>query len=218
MHNYDQLCSWVAGPRIIRYDPGRVLFCTVPKVATNSIKIALMHSLSGEPYPESFGDELSYATKDHIVWQPEELGELLAAGYHTIAIVRNPWARLVSCWADKFEGTVTSAGKRMLHDYGWSPDMRFWEFAQRAIQIQPSMANVHFRPQHTFHEGLAAEVIQIEQIGTEWPRLQSKYDLMPLPRANKTKSRDWRELYTESLAQQVADYYARDIDLYGYEF
>jgi hypothetical protein len=66
------------------------------------------------------------------------------------AFVRNPWDRLVSCYASKI--VVPGTGLRMGNygDVALERGMPFRKFAEAVCQIPDGEANLHFRSQHVF--------------------------------------------------------------------
>jgi hypothetical protein len=200
--------------------PAKVILCTVPKAANSSIKMAYFHGLEGTQVPDEIECALGYVrswkeNNRSWIYSVDELRALLLHGYHTVGFVRHPLSRMVSCWGDKLE-KASAQGTRMRQRYRWPAALPFREFVRMAVQIEPAEADIHFRPQYMFLEGLAKEVVRIEDFATEWPKLQARYPLADIPVTHTSKPRDWREMYDEETHKLASEYYQRDFYLYGY--
>jgi hypothetical protein len=140
--------------------------------------------------------------------------------YFKFAVVRNPWARIVSAY--KF--TVERRGVL------WR-DISFRDFISRRFpsQVSPMEASIvvrHLEPQWKFVCDAAGNVIvdrvlRFERIADDFAGLSARIfgveERMPV--SNVSNSRiDYRNYYDDALAGYVADLYANDIALFGYEF
>lgn len=194
-----------------------LLLSTVPKVANNSIKVAVQHTLSGEPIPDCIPNVVQYNTPTPTLEGPlESLQALLDKGWTCIGFVRNPWSRLASCWFDKFHGGATPSGNKMIQRYKWPNALTFADFVWRAIEIGHDDADGHFAPCHLFHGNWP--VIRFEELSTEWPKLMQRFGLKELPHYRKRTQGDYRKMYDSSMVKAVGAYYKTDCELYHYDF
>lgn len=203
--------------RMVMLEDRKLLFSTVPKVANNSIKLAVQHTLTGEPLPDEIRYIVAYSNSTPS-YQGDKKGlqALLDQGWKCIGFVRNPWSRLVSCWFDKFQRGVTPSGIKMGSRYGWPEEMSFEDFVWRVTDIPHYQADAHFAPCHLFHEDWP--VIRYEQLDTEWPKLMERFSLISLPHYRKRTQGDYRKMFNDKLADAVAKYYETDCARFGYDF
>ncbi|WP_298985817.1 sulfotransferase family 2 domain-containing protein [uncultured Roseibium sp.] len=137
------------------------------------------------------------------------------------AIVRNPWSRTVSrfkfalqtrIYEDRSpEATLAEFETFLEERHEWGGVEFFWH---RAV------AGWYAQEDYVLDEkgGLAVDILRQEHLSTE---MQTYLGFTSeLKRRNiSTKSRaDYRDLYTEKTIQIVADWYAADIDRFGFDF
>lgn len=138
-----------------------------------------------------------------------------------VAVVRNPWARVVSRYrfallaaeqGSRWAGPPPESFEAFLdtrHEDGNRP--YFWHRAIRGWYPQAD---------YVTDEGgaVAADVLRQEHMDTEVP---AYFGLdKPIARRNVTvgAKKDWRSFYTPETIQIVADWYAADIDTFGFDF
>jgi len=137
-----------------------------------------------------------------------------------VAIVRNPWSRVVSRY--KFAQTIAARdGSRSVaasfkafleerHEYGHRPF--YWHRAIRGWYPQADYV--------TDEEGhLRADILRQEHLAEEAPRY-FQIAAPPQPRSLSVHGAGTRyqDYYTPQSIQIVADWYARDIELFGFDF
>ena len=200
----------------------RFIFFAVPKTGTHAIRFALRAHL-GEadeeqvqlfvqiamPYPD-----IARILHGHIRWN--EIRAVVSPevwdGYFKFAIVRNPWERFVSYCAfmSRETGRFAADPRATMHAVLDSPEHR-----QRIV----------FRPQHEFLCD-ADGATMVDFVGRH-ETMQDSYDTIcariglpgtTLEKVNTSAHGPWRDYYDESLKARVADVYARDIALFGYDF
>jgi hypothetical protein len=155
----------------------------------------------------------------HARWRdirPEVTAQLAA-----VAVVRNPWARTVSRW--RFARTAMDRGRAEAsyaapefeafleerHVYGALP--YYWHRAIRGWYPQVDYV--------TDETGtLRADVLRLERLSVEAPRYFGLSDPPPPRNRSTAESADWRSHYTPRTIQIVADWYARDIAFFGFDF
>lgn len=197
------------------------MFVGVPKVASTSVK----------NYFESTGLLSGCLTV------ADPLDQVLTYYPHTaklfkFAFVRNPWARLVSCYNDKIAGYGRDRNFPLATFHGLRPDMTFAEFAQwihEHPEGQDDRADRHWMSQHCFLEvdgQLAVDFVgRYEALDEHWCQILRHLSLpmIYLEMKNATditykSEKCYREYYDSKTFQRIAERYARDIELFGYYF
>ncbi|MFP4011558.1 MAG: sulfotransferase family 2 domain-containing protein [Spirochaetaceae bacterium] len=221
-----------------------LLYYAVPKVANTSLK-EMFGELVAARLPQDFRERLSEGGRGASLFSKDrrpamyERNILLCKhhvrhfdGYTGVAFVRNPWDRLVSCYANKlnrrhlFQGPERRGTLKSLQAAGlYSAEMSFADFVRAVGIIPDSEANRHFRSQYTFltdRRGslMPQRIYRFEKLDEDLSALISDFGLprMELPHKKSTSRRDYREYYTPELRDMVAQRYADDIELFDYEF
>ena len=202
--------------RIMVSHQQRFIWVAVAKSASMVMHTAICQSL-GVPYDD---------------WPKYALGSIaeVAAmtGYFRFAFVRNPWARLCSCYLDKIVGPAVGPQEFILRDFGMVPGMSFDGFVRQVAQIKDVDADEHFVSQ-TFtlsHVGrLAVDYVgRFENLPHDWDRLRGRLGLPAIPwspvgtRRPRFDFSFHRSYYTPDLVETVRERYAEDVRLFGYEF
>jgi hypothetical protein len=67
---------------------------------------------------------------------------------------------------------------------------------------------------------LADRIGRVEAMQESYDRIAARIGIpsAPLERVNSSKRRDYRDYYDDLLVEGVARLYARDLELFGYEF
>ncbi|HEY5850930.1 MAG TPA: sulfotransferase family 2 domain-containing protein [Lysobacter sp.] len=200
----------------------RFVFAAIPKTGTHSVRQALREHMSEEDL-EQVGlfvnkrfpfEELAAIKHGHITLEQIRpfLGEEAFATYFKFAFVRNPFDRFVSYCAfmTRADGAFLKNPRQVMNYI--------------LFQARPSQ-HILFQPQHTFvtdGDGklLADEVGRVED-------MQASYDAMcarigipsaQLGQVNSSRRGSYRDYYDQALIDGVAEYYRRDLELFGYEF
>lgn len=149
-------------------------------------------------------------------------------GYFRFGFVRNPWARLLSCYMDKIVGPTIRDQQFILGQYGFTPGMPFEDFVRGVAEISDREADGHFVSQfyELGHEGeLAVDYVgRFENLPAAWNELRPRYDLPELPWApvGSPRSRfdfDYHKPhYTPELIEIVGRRYSDDVRHFGYEY
>lgn len=154
----------------------------------------------------------------------------VAQGTTFIAVIRDPLARLISCWTDKFLLASDVDYARHFHGESWFPDpaagpdaaeASLYQFVEQLRDSQDFReADPHWTPQvqmllpvHkytyvTSTDRLSALPAQLPQILAG----RSPTDV-PMPRFNARPPIDFRWLATERVIQAVGEAYATDCQL-----
>lgn len=139
------------------------------------------------------------------------------------AIVRNPWARVVSRYTfmmTAFEnGTIQKRGQKQYKK--WS----FEEFLEQRHQDAeiPYFWHRAIRGWYTQKSYVVddKQVLQCDILRLDSDEVQRYFQLKePLRKRNvsKTRTKDYKEYYTDKTIQIVADWYQEDIEFFGFDF
>ena len=200
----------------------RFIFAAVPKTGTHSVRQALREHMS-EADIEQVGlfvnkrfpyEQLAAIRHGHLSLEQVRpfVGEEIFSGYFKFAFVRNPYDRFVSYCA--FMTRDTDVFQR-------DPQAVMRHF----LFVQPPEQHILFKPQYTVLADSAGTLLT-DMVGRV-EDMQASYDAicarigMPsraLEQVNSSKRGDWRQYYNEELKEGVARRYARDLELFGYEF
>lgn len=145
--------------------------------------------------------------------------------FFNFAFVRNPYERLVSCWADKvLNHRVWSHSNRQSDEIHFMIDNNF-SFREFIFKIVDSFADTdgHWRPIIDFLPQNFAEFVFIgrlenfrkdfEYVCDEIGIVNKKY-----VHVHKTERKHYTTYYDDETCQLVAEKYAEDIEQFGYKF
>ena len=200
-------------------DKDEFIFIHIPKTAGSSIRKLLLPRAIKNPTSRlssalkrfdlpkdyrKFRFGLHYSLLEAQLKLPDEVFE----SYKKIAFVRNPWDRMVSSFAYKVHGTKD---KKRTISYS------FEEFIK-------SQANRKNQSDYLLDKNgdLGCDFIgRFESLDEDYLRMQAflNIELPPLTKLNVSKrSGAYRDYYTQSTRDLVAQYYKNDIELFGYQF
>jgi len=189
-------------------DEFKTIFFLNGKVANSSIKKAI-REMEGKP-----------SHPIHSGWHYiSACGVKKKEGYLKVAVVRNPWARFVSCYYQKIVGPKPT---HIVNIRGFRKGMSFGDFVEAVERTPKTKREMHLRPQTVSmvceNEFIPTWVIKLENIKKEWKKLQKVLPIPDLIPRNTTEHPPYRECYNEKQKQFVAERYAQDIELLNYEF
>lgn len=161
----------------------RIALLLVPKCACTSVRQSLVES------------------RHQIILRPDGI----PAGYRRIAVVRNTWDRIVSCWLDKTHSPERSV---YLGSNSFQAGMTLKNFVM--VVARNPRANCHFYPQDEIVEGYD-EVWILPELNRQWPsifpRIQIRHD-----NANADRHANYRRYYSDGTAEMVGEIYASEIE------
>ena len=200
----------------------RFIFAAVPKTGTHSVRQALREHMSEEDI-EQVGlfvnkrfpyEALAAIRHGHLSLEQVRpfVGEELFASYFKFAFVRNPFDRFVSYCAFMTRDRDT---------FGRTPQVVMHHF----LFVEPPEQHILFQPQYTVLADSTGALLT-DMVGRV-EDMQASYDTIAgrigipsrtLDQVNSSKRGDYRQYYNDELKQGVASRYARDLELFGYEF
>jgi Sulfotransferase family len=154
------------------------------------------------------------------------------------SFVRNPYTRLLSCWADKFQGKPLVQGSPEIDDYlarreridrglpfGADQTLSFERFASFAAASLTMDHDLHLHRQDDLLSvpGIALDFIgRLESFDADFAKVLDRLDageeirrqaLVPL---NTSQHQQCSKHYTPGLADKIYRAYERDFDRFGY--
>ena len=207
-------------------DEQKVAFIQIRKVGSRSAKFAICKYIQNrgpdgaDPTPEEIL-ALDKAYAHHVA--TSHLASL-AVTHYVFTIVRNPLARLYSCYAHKIVRYRELGRENRLQFYGLHLDMDFGQFVRRVAEIPDIESNTHFRSMVPFlsHRGelIPQTICKLENLQSDWLTVQQHIAGFPdLPRLNQTNTSDkpvYTQYYDRTLAEIARERYREDIELLGY--
>jgi hypothetical protein len=226
----------VAGQKIPVPDPGRgarssgyvldpydAVYIAIPKVACTSLKTAFAAALGLE------GD-VHYEAD----WPRIALEDLQRRhdGAFVFGFVRNPWDRLLSCYASKIQPGrddyyFTSGVEHNFWTYGdlFSGEMSFEAFVEATASIPDEEGNIHFTSQHRNLVGADGRsfvdyIGRFETLAADFQSVCAKIALsgVELPHLYRTEHGHYSRHYTDRTARLVEQRWAEDIERFAYRF
>lgn len=216
------LCSPDYNPRqFYILEDRKLVFISVPKVACSSILSAIA---------SSYQVKLQSALHSDPFWQIVR-GTLSAQQqtYDKFAFVRNPFARIVSCYKHKIlrvrMQSQTEQVPYLFHKF-LPLESTFDEFINVISRVPDCHAEQHFKSQYAIlYEGgrlLPDWVGRFETLAASWAEIAQKYRFeQALPKLRSTAHlpdtpQDYRTYYTRPLVKLVYRRYQKDIEVFGY--
>jgi hypothetical protein len=153
-------------------------------------------------------------------WDLMLLPQVARSGLYKFAFVRNPWDRLVSCWADKVASLKGKVDYAPRFGPPVTPHWEFDRFARWAIEQPDPEGHYRLQSRHIVHDGkLVVDFLgRFERLESDWETVREKFGLAAIPSRNRSKHRPYRELYTPQLRNLVGEFYAEDIERFDYCF
>lgn len=190
-----------------------IVFIHVPKAAGTSISEALYGRFMGH-----------VRATDVLRWAPRSVRSL-----PRVAVVRNPWARLVSAYrfvrrgagiGGPHAGRVWHAEQYQTPEFSTFGSFVNWLSSQNVRKLDQA-----FRPQILFVCDSNGDVIvdhlgRVESLEATHRFLEEHVrSLPPFSRSNRSGDPvDYRSFYTPELIEQVGRIYADDVRVFGYDF
>jgi hypothetical protein len=199
----------------------KFIFVAIPKTGTHSVRQALRAHMGPDdleqvglfvqkkfPIPELAQLQHGHLSLAQIqpYLRPEEFGE-----FFKFAFVRNPFDRFVSYCA-----FMTRQGGHFERDP---------KSVMRHFIDNPPWPHILFQPQHSFVIGADGELLsddvgRVEEMQASYDRIAARIGIptATLDKVNSSKRKNYRDYYDQALIDGVASLYARDLELFDYEF
>jgi hypothetical protein len=161
-------------------------------------------------------------------------GRLARDEFFVFTFVRNPWERLVSTFFYIMKGGRAEIDARrrdlILSKYQgdfrrFVQDIESWINIREADSIYPDQFIPHFRPQSEFildNDGfnMIDFIGRVENIEQDFKLLCAalSVDAVKLPKSNRSSHGRYQKYYDDKSKDIVAEYYAKDIELFRYQF
>lgn len=206
-HAFNQIGSFTVPELNIAFIPN-------PKVANQSIKLAIAKKLD----PNFKGDQ-------HLAnWQYNSNRNLNKFTGFKFGFIRNPLARLYSCYTQKIVLSARTYNQPILFwRYGniFFKEMSFEDFIMAVSRIPDWYSDIHFRSQyHYFYykQSLLVDYLgKFENIKSDWRTINSYCEIGELPHLNSSRRSNWQSAYTKNTASIAMQRYKTDIEKFGYK-
>ncbi|OEI80502.1 hypothetical protein AST99_08915 [Formosa algae] len=138
---------------------------------------------------------------------------------YTFAIVRNPWAKVVSQYKFRTKTNKSKMGDNPIDFKDWVKKV-FVEKDKFYYHVRPLL----FAPQVDWLKNNQGEidldkVIRFENLNEEYREVAQIIGIDPeLPHLNSTKPSDYKSYYDEETKNIIADWFAEDIKTFNYRF
>ncbi len=206
-------------PQFWHFDEQGFGYIQIPKVATRSIRQALL-GVVGEapdtrPYAEFEAQYSAHQSHRHI-------RESVDAGLFVFAFVRDPLARLHSAWVNKIVDGERYGRKNIFRCHGMPYGMSFASFVRRVSELEDREVDRHIRSQSWFlcdDKGLLpAYVGQLEQFAEHWALLRARLPVLgEVAHINKAAFQmDYLAAYDRQTLGLAVERFQRDFELFGY--
>lgn len=199
----------------------KFIFVAIPKTGTHSVRQALREHLGPQDL-EQVGlfvqkrfpiPQLAQLQHGHLslaqvrpYLRPEEFD-----GFFKFAFVRNPFDRFVS-----YCSFMTRQGGHFEADP---------KAVMRHFVANPPWPHILFQPQHSFVTDKGGKLLsdyvgRVEEMQQSYDEIAGRIGIAtaPLEHVNSSKRRDYREYYDDDLVDGVAKLYAKDLELFDYQF
>ena len=205
----------------------QAIYFSIPKVASSTWLKVCAQLLEIEP-PEG----RTYRLVDFPRLGEEDI--LTYENYFKFCFVRNPWDRLISCYLNKIQKNSNinppefeNGIQRSFLRYGtFSAGMSFEEFVKAVCEIPDIDADRHIKSQYTFitdrsDNKLVDFIGKLENANDNFSYVLKKLggDEVHIPHSKKSQNRkSYEQYYTSKLITIVEKRYAKDIEMFDYNF
>ncbi|MEO1394467.1 MAG: sulfotransferase family 2 domain-containing protein [Cyanobacteria bacterium J06634_5] len=185
----------------------KAIFIHVPKTAGTSIYDLIGYTYIGHvPYDW-------YKSRNSVKYDT----------YFKFSVVRNPWDRLVSTYV------YLKKGGNNAMDNHWAKKnlsmfSSFDDFVKKWVTEENVQSWMHFIPQHQYifdnNDNIQVDYIaKFENLSDDFEVISDRLNLQrSLPHVNAGKRKPYQEYYTEETKDIVSSVYAKDVQLFDYEF
>jgi hypothetical protein len=218
----------------------KIIYILVPKAASTRIRLTLAKATGQHMRTLDSGRRRKYRGP----YGPRSMtvGSFfrLATSRETLrfSFVRNPYARAVSCWADKFCNKPLVGGDVFVEFYlanrreidsnlpeGADRTLSFFDFVVFAAAMAKRRCDIHIQTQHDILSmpGIKLDFVgKVESFQEDFVRVLDHISASDAVRrdaalpVNESHCDDWRDYYTSELADRIYQAYECDFDHFGY--
>tara|TARA_A100001037_G_scaffold63293_1_gene55377 strand:+ start:79048 stop:79626 length:579 start_codon:yes stop_codon:yes gene_type:complete len=139
--------------------------------------------------------------------------------YFNFCFVRNPWSRFLSAYSYLRRGGRGSRGDlqgaKIINQFE-----NLKEFSYNFDKIKNDFVDKHFYEQVYWIDDKVDFIGRFENLQQDFDIICDKIGIphQQLPHTNKTKHKHYTEYYDDETREIVAEKYAKDIEMFGYEF
>jgi Sulfotransferase family len=201
------------GYSLAPFDRTNSIFIHIPKASGVSIARSLYGNLAGGHMP----------MRDYeVAFSPNFIRNSFV-----FTFVRNPWDRLHSAYRFLAKGGMNRADAAWLERHrAYMTDFKC--FVENGLADPRVAASIHITPQERYLVSASYGYQAIDFVGF-FETIKSDFHTVSsalfgkaisLAHANKTSGEpsDYRQAYTDAMKEVVAEFYAKDIELFGYDF
>ena len=204
----------------------KILFIHIPKTAGQSIeqyfyKICGLEEKNGAAlgFFRNAGETDLERANSHCslkMYEDYYFGGEIPSDFKIFTVIRDPYARF---WSELAYRRLPPPNR---FPVSFRISARFLAFLARNKHPLLRDLNSHMKPQSDFIDGLRrdrVEVLRFENLAENFNALKKKWNLPnePLPHINASKKKK-KKKRSEDLANRfVGDFYARDIEMFGYK-
>jgi hypothetical protein len=199
----------------------KFIFVAIPKTGTHSVRRALREHMGADDL-EQVGlfvqkkfpiPELARLQHGHLSLEQvrPHLRQDEFDSFFKFAFVRNPFDRFVSYCA--FMSRADGQFDRDPHG------------VMRHVVQNPPWQHVLFQPQYSFVSSTDGQLLtdfvgRVEEMQKSYDEIARRIGIKSatLEQVNSSNRQDYRTYYDEALVEGVAKLYARDLEMFGYEF
>lgn len=206
----------------IFFEEARLVYIAIPKAANSALKRSFLPLIGLEDRKYANIHDREVVPFNYI--NGKKVRKLRKRAF-VFTVVRNPWDRIVSTYADK---VCRDPIHKPFERYGFRAHMGFRDFLRGVCEISDQDADVHFRSQHSmiFLDGclLPHMVLQMERLKKDWPVLRGVVESLAgqqpgeLRMVNQKKHSPYRAYYDAETQELVRRRYEAEIEVLGYEF
>lgn len=199
--------------RHITTGDGKLCYIRIPRAASTSISRAILRTR----YPDLSIDSLSEAQVNALTDVCLETSGRIDTCSDIVAVVRNPFSRIVSVYRTFFENKT---GHFLYEDYLagiLTRDLSFPDFVDIVRLIPDALRDQHFQTQHrlmAFYQRKSVKVMKLET--KEWKEFLSARGLN-CAEEDADSFKNHESYYDRETLEKVRGIYASDIREFGYE-
>lgn len=193
-------------------EKNKYVYVSVMKAGTHSMYNLLKSKFKGKHYPREFGNN-SGAGPYHSNIIPKEY-----LNYYKFTVVRNPYSRAISAW-----NVCVNVDPYKVNYSGILKNKTFLEFAKwLTVFINPGRAGYVVQPIYKWLEASCEfdKILHLENINEEiknLPFVNLTLEIKVPNLLDRTDKENWKQHYTQEIADLVYEWAKKDFELYGYD-